>query len=255
MELVVKELANAIDEKNKSKHIRDFIVQYKDIVVRIMDVTMEKYNCIKLFKDARARANESGIELPKHAGFRYHSPNKENQRWRLNIDEDWVSPTKPHIRFRSRDVGIHTSPNLTLGTKPNPRTFTPKKPSSSGTSKCPPPFNPLPLAALGIDELLDFDVGYLCKEPEWEVEENEWDDGREVEIFIVGDHTKGGRVIITCFNDNPASDDDSQDKNFIGDDEETRHSNDSENVSLDDENNNSDSGDDEQLQVEVEQRI
>jgi len=28
------------------------------------------------------------------------------------------------------------------------------------------------LVALGVDELLDFDVGSLCREPKWEVEEN-----------------------------------------------------------------------------------
>ncbi|KAJ8442544.1 hypothetical protein Cgig2_026486 [Carnegiea gigantea] len=110
---------------------------------------MEKYNCIDLFRDGRARANESGIEFPKYAGFRYHLPNKENQRWHLNIDDDWV------------------------------------------------------------------------REPVWEVKENEWGDGRKAEISIIGTYTERSRVIGTCINDNPASDDDSQDEDFVGDGEET----------------------------------
>ena len=54
---------------------------------------MEKYNCIKLFRNARTRANESGIEFPKYVGFRNHPLNKENQRWHLNIGDDWVRLT------------------------------------------------------------------------------------------------------------------------------------------------------------------
>jgi len=65
----------------RGKDIRDLVVHYKDKVIRIMDVEMEKCNCIELFRDARASAKESGIEFPKYAGFRYHPLNKENQRW------------------------------------------------------------------------------------------------------------------------------------------------------------------------------
>jgi len=69
--------------------------------------------------------------------------------------------------------------------------------------------NPLSVVALGVFELLDFDVESLGKEPEWEVEENEWDDGGETEISIVGAHTERGRVVLATINDNPPSDDDS----------------------------------------------
>ena len=51
---------------------------------------MEKYNYIKLFGDARAKVNELGIEFSKYVRLRYHPLNKENQRWHLNIDDDWV---------------------------------------------------------------------------------------------------------------------------------------------------------------------
>ena len=69
--------------------------------------------------------------------------------------------------------------------------------------------NPLSVVALGVFELLDFDVESLGKEPEWEVEENEWDDGGETKILIVGAHTERGRAVLTTVNDNPPSDDDS----------------------------------------------
>ena len=73
------------------------------------------------------------------------------------------------------------------------------------------------MATLGVYELLDFDVRSLHKEPQWEVEDNEWDDGGETEISIVGAHTEGGRVILTTVNDSPSSDDDSQDEDFVWD--------------------------------------
>ena len=63
------------------------------------------------------------------------------------------------------------------------------------------------MVALEVDELLDFDVGSLYREPKWEIEENEWDDGREAEISIVA-HAEESRVIVTCFNDNPSFNDD-----------------------------------------------
>ena len=78
-----------------------------------------------------------------------------------------------------------------------------------------------------------------------------WDDGREAKISIVRAYTDGGRVIITCVNDSPASDDDIQDEDFVGDGEEIENVNDSEDVSLDEVNNSSDSRDDDQLEIEV----
>ncbi|KAJ8448909.1 LOW QUALITY PROTEIN: hypothetical protein Cgig2_030765 [Carnegiea gigantea] len=147
---------------------------------------------------------------PKHLSKTLTKPN-------YNLGEPAAALTKPHTKSQSRDVGIYTDPSLTLGIKPNPKSSAPKKPSSSSSiSECPPPFNPLPLATLGVDELLDFDVGSLYREPEWEVEENDWDASREAEISIVGAHAERGRVSITCVDDNRASDDDSQDEDFTG---------------------------------------
>jgi len=108
------------------------------------------------------------------------------------------------------------------------------------------------LAVLRVDELLDFDVGSLCRQPQWEVEENEWDDGRDAVSSIVGAQVEGGRVIVTSVDDNPPSDDDSKDEDFIVDGEDV---DDSEDVSLDKKNNSSESGDEEQLEVQVEQRM
>ena len=104
-------------------------------------------------------------------------------------------------------------------------------------------------------ELLDFVVGSLYREPEWEVEGNEWDDDKEAEISIIGAHTEGGRVIVTCVNDNPASDDDSQGEDFVRDGEKIEDVNGSEHISLDKETNSSDYGDHDQLEVEVAQRM
>ena len=45
------------------------------------------------------------------------------------------------------------------------------------------------MAAFGLSELKDFDVESLCKEPEWEVDNNEWVNVGEIDISIVGAHT------------------------------------------------------------------
>ncbi|KAJ8439455.1 LOW QUALITY PROTEIN: hypothetical protein Cgig2_008486 [Carnegiea gigantea] len=163
---------------------------------------------------------------PKH-------PSKTPSKPNCNLGESIAAPTKPHTRSQSRDDS------------------NPKK-SSSNNSKCLPPFNPLPLAVLGVNELLDFDVVSLCREPQWEFEENEWDDGRDTVISIVGAQAEGGRIIVTSVDDNPPSDDDSEDEDFVVDGEDVDHS---EDVSLDEENNSSDSGDEEQLEVQVEQKM
>ncbi|KAJ8421831.1 LOW QUALITY PROTEIN: hypothetical protein Cgig2_024207 [Carnegiea gigantea] len=342
MELVVKEFENTMDEKNNGKGIRDLVVHYKDKVIRIMDVEMEKYNCIKLFRDARARVNESEIEFPKYTGFRYHPPNKKNQRWHFNISDDWVrltnlgkceeqvyshihpkltsqqkscnSPAKPAstsspkpttkasppVQLKQKGKSscylpispspsphaksdctplqstpdcfpLQSTPNEYVQltsypsrpqtkssikkpdspTKSHTRTSVTKKPSSSITSKCPPLFNPLPLAALRVDELLNFDVGSLCRKPEWEVKENEWDDGREADISMLELILREiGLLLLVLMTTQPLM---MIDEDFVGDGEETGDVDNSEDVSLDKENNSSESGDDEQLEVEVDQ--
>ena len=68
---------------------------------------MEKYNCVELFRDARASAKESAIEFPKYARFRHHPPNKKNQRWHLNIHDDWVRLTKFWEDVRSKCISIY----------------------------------------------------------------------------------------------------------------------------------------------------
>ncbi|KAJ8444069.1 hypothetical protein Cgig2_030926 [Carnegiea gigantea] len=167
---------------------------YNPLLMNMYKSSLKKPEC----NPSQSTPNPSKLDSnPKHSSRTLTKPN-------YRLGEPAAAPTKPHTKSQSRDVGIYASPNLTLGTKPNPRTSTLKKPSSSSTSKCPPPFNRLPLAALGVDELLDFDV-----------EENTWDNGREAEIFIIGAHTKGGRLIVICFNDNPASDDGSQNEDFV----------------------------------------
>jgi len=68
-------------------------------------------------------------------------------------------------------------------------------------------------------------------------------------ISIVGAQAEGGRVIVTSVDDNPPSNDDSEDEDFVVNGEDV---DDSKDVSLDEENNSSESGDGEQLEVQVE---
>ncbi|KAJ8437760.1 hypothetical protein Cgig2_009475 [Carnegiea gigantea] len=44
---------------------------------------------IDLFRNMRGLAVEQGAVLPKYAGFKWHPPRRENQRWPLNTDNDW----------------------------------------------------------------------------------------------------------------------------------------------------------------------
>ncbi|KAJ8423967.1 hypothetical protein Cgig2_008586 [Carnegiea gigantea] len=206
---------------------------------------MEKYNCIDLFRDARARANESGIEFPKYAGFRYHPPNKENQRWHLNIDDDWEDVTSKCIPIYMYDLKkpsnnqkhiesldkISASPAqsllqiVTFESKMNVRKVSGVEDLNGNQVAVESKQNVRMVS--GVEDLTDSQANIwadslivspvaplLNIEPKWEVEENEWDDGREDKISIVGTHTEGDR-----------------------------------------ENNSSESGDDEQLEVEVEQRM
>ena len=49
--------------------VRDLIIHYKDQIIKIMDVEMEKYNYIELSRDAWVKANESQIEFSKYVGL------------------------------------------------------------------------------------------------------------------------------------------------------------------------------------------
>ena len=90
--------------------------------------------------------------------------------------------------------------------------------------------------------MLDFNVKSLGKEPEWEVKDNEWDDGGKTKIQLLGLILGGGRIVLTSINDNPPFNDDSWNEDFIEDGEEIDGDNDSENVFLEEETNSSDYG-------------
>jgi len=43
-----------------------------------------------LYSDVRSLARQSGFVFPKFARFQWHPLNKENQRWPLECDGDWL---------------------------------------------------------------------------------------------------------------------------------------------------------------------
>ena len=45
---------------------------------------------IDLYFDVKKLAIEQGISFPKFAGFNWHPHRKENQRWGLRTDKDWL---------------------------------------------------------------------------------------------------------------------------------------------------------------------
>jgi len=60
-------------------------------MISVQDISIDKYQSIDLFRDVRSSAIENGVQLPKFPGFRWHPPGRENQRWPLITDSDWVS--------------------------------------------------------------------------------------------------------------------------------------------------------------------
>ncbi|KAJ8424734.1 hypothetical protein Cgig2_010034 [Carnegiea gigantea] len=69
---------------------KNVLVHYKDRMITIVDVNLDMYQVIDLFRAVRELAVEQGVVLPEYAGFKWHPPGRENQRWPLNTDGDWV---------------------------------------------------------------------------------------------------------------------------------------------------------------------
>ena len=59
-------------------------------MISIWDIGIDKYQSIDLFRDVRSSAIENGVRLLKFPDYRWHRPSRENQRWPLSIDGDWV---------------------------------------------------------------------------------------------------------------------------------------------------------------------
>ena len=150
---------------------------------------------------------------------------------------------------------MHAGLKLTPRTRPISRTSTPKKIRNTNTSKCLSPFNSLPLAALRVDELLESDVGSLCRELNGRLRRmSEMMVGR-MRLQLLELILRGRGVVVACVSDNPTSDDGAQYEDFIGDGEEIEDVNDTEDVSLDEETNSSLSGDNDQLEAKVDNMI
>ena len=56
----------------------------------IVDVNLDKYQVIDLFRDVKVLAMEQGVTFPKDAGFKWHPHRGKNQMWPLNSDNDWM---------------------------------------------------------------------------------------------------------------------------------------------------------------------
>ncbi|KAJ8447999.1 hypothetical protein Cgig2_028875 [Carnegiea gigantea] len=145
---------------------KNAVVHYKDRMITIVDVNLDMYQVIDLFRNVRGLAMEQGVVLPKYAGFKWHPPGRKNQRWPLNTDNDWVildglqkakeketmqftSPSEPTLDPSLTEVrmwadnlivtpsSIYIDPNTAVQVQPMSK-GTPhalKKPSTSGRQK------------------------------------------------------------------------------------------------------------------------
>jgi len=66
------------------------LVNYKDKMISVFDVDLNTSQMIDLYSDVKKLAMEQGISLPKFVGFNWHPHKKENQRWGLRTNKDWL---------------------------------------------------------------------------------------------------------------------------------------------------------------------
>ncbi|KAJ8420926.1 hypothetical protein Cgig2_030220 [Carnegiea gigantea] len=261
------------------KDIRDLVVHYKDRVIKIMDVEMEKYNCMELFRDARASAKESGIEFPKLTKFWEDVRSKcipihmydmkkpsDNQKHVKSLDQTSASTaqslpqivaveSKKNVRMVSGVEDLTDSQaNIwanSLIVSPAVALVKPVAHRPVTRSIANSPVKPTPSSQSRSRESLpqpkSTSLKKSCKYPAKPTSTS-----LPKPTAKASPPAEGSRVIVTSVDDNPPSDDDSEDEDFVVDGEDV---DDSEDVSLDEENNSSESGDDEQLEVQVEQRM
>ncbi|KAJ8441652.1 hypothetical protein Cgig2_019786 [Carnegiea gigantea] len=63
---------------------KNVVVHCKDRMITIVDVNLDMY------QGYEGLAVEQRVVLPTYAGFKWHPPGRENQRWPFNTDNDWV---------------------------------------------------------------------------------------------------------------------------------------------------------------------
>ena len=49
-------------------------------MIHLPKFDINEYQPIELYHDARVLSNKAGFVLPKYASFKWHPPNRENQR-------------------------------------------------------------------------------------------------------------------------------------------------------------------------------
>jgi len=66
------------------------VVKYKDIMISLRDITIDKYQSIDMFRDVRSSTRENAVKLPKFLSSRWYPPSRENQSWLLSTDGGYV---------------------------------------------------------------------------------------------------------------------------------------------------------------------
>ena len=53
---------------------KNLVAHYKDRMLTIVDVNLDKHQAIDLFRDVKVLALEQGVTFPKYAGFKWYPP-------------------------------------------------------------------------------------------------------------------------------------------------------------------------------------
>ena len=63
---------------NVEQVTKNVVVHCKDGIITIVDINLDMYQVIDLFRNVRGLAMEQGVVLSKYARFKWHPPGREN---------------------------------------------------------------------------------------------------------------------------------------------------------------------------------
>ena len=65
-------------------------IHYEGQMFVILDVDLDRYQMIELYRDAYAEGKRCGLDIPEYYGFVYCAPSS-TRKLPLESDEDWMS--------------------------------------------------------------------------------------------------------------------------------------------------------------------
>ena len=76
-------------------------------MIYVNDIELDKYQRVDLYTDVRSLASKSGHVFPKFAKLQWHPPSKENQRWLVDCNDDWLRLASYWERKKHKVIPVH----------------------------------------------------------------------------------------------------------------------------------------------------